>query len=94
MLLKPKRGHVLLQLEIPKLVSQGGIHLPESVDADLWGNSRLLTGKVVEANECIDLKVGDRVLIDKFVGVGLVIDGEEMLLQDEMDVLATFVKGE
>jgi chaperonin GroES len=48
-----------------------------------WAESRDESGKLIP----IDLKVGDRVLFGKWSGTEVVLDGEDLLIMKESDVM-------
>ena len=83
--LKPLGSRVIVQ-EV-KDVEKGGIVLPESVETD----RDYLKAVVIEVGtdvEKIQVKKGDRVLLDGFSGKKLEIDGEEYWIVKSSDILA------
>ncbi|MDC0276678.1 co-chaperone GroES [Verrucomicrobiales bacterium] len=70
--------------------SEGGIFLPDTAkekpqDAEViaLGNGKNDEGEVIE----FTVKVGDKVLISKYGGTEVKIDGDECLLLNESDIL-------
>jgi len=83
--LKPLGSRVLVQ-EV-KDEEKGGIVLPEDVETE----RDYLKAEVVEVGtdaEKIQVKKGDRVLLDGFSGKKLEIDGEEYWIVKSSDILA------
>ncbi len=83
--LRPLGSRVLVR-EV-KEEEKGGIVLPEDVETD----RDYLKAEVVEIgteSEKIQVKKGDRVLLDGFSGKKLEIDGEEYLIVKSSDILA------
>jgi chaperonin GroES len=71
--------------------SAGGIVIPDSA-AEKPSEGEVLAvgnGKVNEAGEvhALDVKVGDKVLFGKYSGTEIKIDGEEVLIMREDDIL-------
>jgi len=85
MSLRPKKGSVLVELDVEN-VSEGGIILPESrKETELADGTVSALGKDVE-----EYKIGDRVLVHRYSGTGLVVDGKETLLLEEGEVLGCY----
>jgi chaperonin GroES len=83
--LKPLGSRVLVQ-EV-KDEGKGGIVLPEDVETDRG----YLKAEVIEIGtdaEKIQVKKGDRVLLDGFSGKKLEINGEEYMIVKSSDILA------
>ncbi|WP_067925062.1 co-chaperone GroES [Alicyclobacillus shizuokensis] len=57
---------------------------PQEAEVIAVGPGRLEDGKRVE----LDVKVGDRVLYSKYAGTEVKVDGEELLILRESDILA------
>lgn len=51
-------------------------------------------GKILESGEvrALDVKVGDKVLFGKYSGQAVKVDGEELLVMREEDIMAVLVK--
>jgi len=70
--------------------SEGGIFLPDTAkekpqDAEViaLGNGKNDEGEIIE----FSVKVGDKVLISKYGGTEVKIDGDECLILNESDIL-------
>jgi|TARA_B110000914_G_C15356258_1_gene396309 chaperonin GroES len=74
--------------------SPGGIVLPDSATEKPIKGEVVAVGKgLVQDNgdlRPLDLKVGDEVLFGKYSGTEIKLDGEELLVMKEDDVMAVF----
>ena len=89
--IRPLGTRVLVKrIEDDEQKSEGGIFLPDSAkekpqDAEVIA---LGTGKDEDGKEIeFTVKVGDKVLISKYGGTDVKINGEECLILNEMDIL-------
>jgi len=90
--IRPLGMRVLVKrIEDEEQKSEGGIFLPDSAkekpqDAEIIAVG---TGGKDEAGKDIEftVKVGDKVLISKYGGTDVKINGEECLILNEMDIL-------
>jgi len=90
--IRPLGSRVLVKrIEDEEQMSEGGIFLPDSAkekpqDAEVIA---LGSGGKDESGNDIEftVKVGDKVLISKYGGTDVKIDGEECLILNEMDIL-------
>lgn len=78
------------RIEEEEQKSEGGIFLPDTAkekpqEAEVLalGNGKNDDGEVVE----FSVKVGDKVLISKYGGTEVKIDGDECLILNEIDIL-------
>lgn len=92
MKLKPLNDRVLVKrLEVEEMTA-GGIYIPDSA------KEKPLKGEIVAAGPgklddngeraAMTVKVGDTVLFAKYAGSEVAIDGEEVLVMREDDILA------
>ncbi len=51
---------------------------------------RTSAGGIVGELAAMDIKVGDQVLFGKYAGTEIKIDGEELLVMNESDIMAVF----
>ena len=89
--IKPLGNRVVVQRQEVK-VSKGGILLPESAQEKPKQGKVLSVGpgKVDEKGKltALDLKVGDQVLFSSYAGTECKLEGQEVLILAEEDVLA------
>jgi chaperonin GroES len=89
--IKPLGQRVLLKRIEADTVSAGGIVLPDTAKekpqeaevVSLGTGGKDDDGKAIE----FTVKVGDKVLISKYGGTEVKVDGEEMLILSESDIL-------
>lgn len=89
---RPLADKVMIKRLEAEDVTKGGIVLPEAAKEKprrgtvmAIGNGKLLeNGKRIE----FQVKVGDKVLFTSYGGTEIKIDGEEILIMDEADILA------
>lgn len=89
--IKPLGQRVLVKRIEAEAISAGGIVLPDSAKEkpqeaevlNLGTGGRDDAGKLIE----FSVKVGDRVLISKYGGTEVKVDGQEVLILNESDIL-------
>jgi len=96
--LRPLQDRVIVRRVDSESVTKGGIVIPDAATekADQGTVQAVGPGKRNEAGEAIpvDVAVNDRVLFSKFAGQTVKIDGEELLVLKEEEILAVITKGE
>jgi chaperonin GroES len=88
---RPLHDRVLVRRVEAEEKTAGGIIIPDSAKEKpaegevvaVGAGNRDETGKLVE----LDVKAGDRVLFGKWSGTEVKIDGEDMLIMKESDIL-------
>lgn len=96
MKLRPLHDRVIVKRLEEEKKSAGGIIIPDNA-AEKPVKGEILAvgpGKKDEAGKPIplDLKVGDTVLFGKYSGSEVKVDGEDLLVMREDDVIAVFAK--
>ena len=88
---KPLGDRVIVQPLEEKEVKKGGIIIPDSAKEKPQEGTvvALGTGKLDDNGKKVDfnVKVGDKVLISKYGGTEIKIDGEDFLIMKEDEVL-------
>ena len=92
--IRPLHDRIVVRRVDEERTSAGGIVIPDAAaekpirgDVIAVGNGKILdSGKV----RSLDLKVGDQVLFGKYAGTEVKIDGEELLVMRESDVMGVF----
>lgn len=92
MSLRPLHDRVIVKREEEETKSAGGIVLPGNA-AEKPSRGVVLAvgrGKILENGDVrpLDLKVGDRVLFGKYSGSEVKVDGEDVLVMREDEVMA------
>jgi len=92
---KPLGDRVLVELVEEKEVKKGGIIIPDSAkEKPTEGLVRALgTGKTDDEGkkQAFEVKVGDRVLVSKYGGTEIKIDGKEFKIFGADDLIAVVV---
>ncbi len=91
MTIRPLYDRILVKRIEEKQQMQGGLHIPDSAkekpqEAEVIAvgkGKRLENGTVTP----LDVKVGDRVLLGKYAGSEIKLDGQELLIIREDEVL-------
>lgn len=91
MAIRPLHDRVLVRRNEEEQTSAGGIILTDSakekpVEGEVIaaGNGKILDSGEVRA---LDVKVGDKVLFGKYAGTEVKVDGEELLVMREDDIV-------
>ena len=87
MKVKPLGEMVLLKAIEEEQVSSGGIIIPDTA------KEKPLAGKVIAvgpgtSDVKMEVKVGDQVLYGKYAGTEITIDGKDLLIMKQGDILA------
>ena len=94
MKIRPLQDRVIVRRMEEEKTSPGGIVLPDSATEKPIKGEVVAVGKgLVQDNgdlRPLDLKVGDEVLFGKYSGTEIKLDGEELLVMKEDDVMAVF----
>ena len=90
--IRPLHDRVIVKREEDERKSPGGIVIPDSA-SEKPSKGRVVavgTGKILEDGKVrpLDVKVGDKVLFGKYSGTEVKVDGEDVLVMREEDILA------
>ncbi len=94
--LKPLHDRVLVERVEQEDRTKGGIIIPDTAQEkpmegkviSVGGGARNESGQVV----ALDVKKGDRILFGKWSGTEVKIDGKELLIMKESDIMGIIVK--
>ena len=91
MKIRPLHDRVIVKRVEEERTSAGGIVLPDSAtekpsqgEVIAVGNGKLLENGEVRA---VDVKVGDKVLFGKYAGNEVKVEGEEVIVMREEDIM-------
>jgi len=94
MQLRPLHDRAIVRRMEEERTSAGGIVIPDSATEKPSRGEVLAvgTGKRLDNGDvaAMDIKVGDQVLFGKYAGTEVKIDGEELLVMSESDIMAVF----
>ena len=89
--IRPLHDRVVVRRKEEETTSPGGIVLPGSAtEKPVQGEILAVgNGKILESGEVrpLDVKVGDTVLFGKYSGTEIKVDGEEVLVMREEDIV-------
>ena len=92
MKLRPLHDRVIVKREAEERKSPGGIVIPDTATEKptygkvlAVGNGKILENGTVRA---LDVKVGDKILFGKYSGTEVKMDGEDVVVMREEDVMA------
>jgi chaperonin GroES len=92
MKIRPLHDRVIIRRMEEETMSSGGIVIPDSAtEKPIKGEVIAVgNGKVLESGDvrALDLKAGDTVLFGKYSGTEVKVDGEELLVMKEDEVMA------
>jgi chaperonin GroES len=92
MKLRPLHDRVIVKRMEEERVSTGGIVIPDSAaEKPIRGEIVAVgNGKILESGDKreLDVKAGDKVLFGKYSGTEVKVDGEELLVMREDDIMA------
>jgi len=94
MKIRPLHDRVIVKRLEEERTSPGGIVIPDSA-AEKPVQGKIMAvgkGKILEDGSvrALDVKVGDKILFGKYSGTEVKIDGEDLVVMREEDVMAIF----
>ena len=96
MQLKPLNDRVIVKRVEEEQKTAGGIIIPDTAkEKPIQGEVLAVgSGKLLEdgSRRALDVKAGDRVLFGKYAGNDIKVEGEELLIMREDDILAIVEK--
>ena len=94
--IRPLHDRVIIKRLDEERTSPGGIVIPDSAtEKPIKGKVVAVgKGKILENGEvrALDVKVGDNILFGKYSGTEVKVDGDELLVMREEDVMAVIEK--
>ena len=94
MKIRPLHDRVIIKRQEEDRTSPGGIVIPDgAAEKPIRGKVIAVgNGKVLEDGtvRTLDLKKGDRVLFAKYSGTEVKVDGDDLLVMREEDIMAVF----
>ncbi len=92
--IRPLQDRVIIRRMEEETTSPGGIVIPDSATEKPIKGEVVAVGKGLALDNGdirpLDLKVGDQVLFGKYSGTEVKLDGEDLLVMKEDDVMAVF----
>jgi chaperonin GroES len=91
MKLRPLQDRVLIRPVQPEAKTSGGIFIPDTAQEKPMEGDVIAVGAGArdEAGKLhpLDVKVGDRILFGKWSGTEIKVDGEDLMIMKESDVM-------
>ena len=92
MKVRPLHDRVIVRRMEEETTSAGGIIIPDNA-AEKPASGEIVAagkGKITDSGDvrAMDVKVGDKVLFGKYAGTEVKVDGEELLVMKEDDIVA------
>ncbi|MDB4041991.1 co-chaperone GroES [Methylophilaceae bacterium] len=92
MKIRPLHDRVIVKRLEEERTTASGIVIPDSASAEKPDQGTILSignGKVLEDGTVrpLDVKVGDKVLFGKYAGQSVKVDGDEVLVMREEDIM-------
>ena len=92
MKIRPLHDRIIVKRWEEEKTSPGGIVIPDSAaEKPIKGEVVAVgNGKILESGEvrALDLKVGDKVIFGKYSGTEVKVDGDDLLVMREDDIMA------
>ena len=93
--LRPLHDRVIVQREEEERTSPGGIVIPDTAtEKPIRGKILAVgNGKILDSGDvrALDVKVGDEILFGKYSGTEVKVEGEDLLVMREEDIMAVVV---
>ena len=88
---RPLHDRVLVRRVESEMKTAGGIIIPDTAQEKPSEGEVIATGSGIKAEDgkltALDVKAGDKVLFGKWSGTEVKVDGEELLIMKESDIL-------
>ncbi len=91
--IRPLHDRVLVRPMEEAKTSAGGIIIPDSANSEKPNNGEIIAagnGRITDSGDvrAMDVKVGDNILFGQYAGTAVKLDGEELMMMKEEDILA------
>jgi len=91
--IRPLHDRVLVRPAEEEKTSAGGIIIPDSASGEKPTNGEIIAagnGKITDSGDvrAMDVKVGDTILYGQYAGSAVNVNGEDLLMMKEEDILA------
>ncbi|MGH7030429.1 MAG: co-chaperone GroES [Stellaceae bacterium] len=97
MKLRPLHDRVLVRRIEPEAKTTGGIFIPDTAQEKPMEGEVIAVGPGARGDDgkvrALDVKAGDRVLFGKWSGTEVRLDGEELMIMKESDVMGIVERG-
>jgi len=92
MTIRPLHDRVLVRPTEEERTSAGGIIIPDSASAEKPNTGEIIAagnGRITDSGDVrqMDVKVGDKILFGQYSGQAVKVEGEDLLMMKEEDIL-------
>ncbi len=93
MAIRPLHDRVLVRPVEEEKTTAGGIIIPDNANTEKPNSGEIIAagnGRITDSGDvrAMDVKVGDMVLFGQYAGTAVKVDGEELMMMKEEDILA------
>jgi chaperonin GroES len=93
MKIRPLHDRVLVRPLEEAKTSAGGIIIPDSANTEKPNSGEIIAagnGRITDSGDvrAMDVKIGDNVLFGQYAGTAVKMEGEDLLMMKEEDILA------
>jgi chaperonin GroES len=93
MAIRPLHDRVLVRPTEEEKVSAGGIIIPDSASGEKPNTGEIIAagnGRITDSGDvrAMDVKIGDKVLFGQYSGQAVKVEGEDLIMMKEEDILA------
>ncbi len=93
MTIRPLHDRVLVRPTEEERTSAGGIIIPDSASAEKPNTGEIIAagnGRITDSGDvrAMDVKIGDKILFGQYSGQAVKVEGEDLLMMKEEDILA------
>ncbi len=91
--IRPLHDRVLVRPMEEAKTSAGGIIIPDSANTEKPNSGEIIAagnGRITDSGDvrAMDVKIGDNVLFGQYAGTAVKMEGEDLLMMKEEDILA------
>ncbi len=91
--IRPLHDRVLVRPMEEAKTSAGGIIIPDSANTEKPNNGEIIAagnGRITDTGDvrAMDVKIGDKILFGQYAGTAVKMDGEDLIMMKEEDILA------
>ena len=92
MTIRPLHDRVLVRPTEEEKMSAGGIIIPDSASGEKPNTGEIIAagnGRITDSGDvrAMDVKVGDKVLFGQYSGQAVKVEGEDLIMMKEEDIL-------
>jgi len=92
MTIRPLHDRVLVRPTEEEKVSAGGIIIPDSANGEKPNTGEIIAagnGRITDSGDvrAMDVQVGDKILFGQYSGQAVKIEGEDLIMMKEEDIL-------